>query len=246
MTDQLHDALARSTSRIAPSPAPVAEILHAGRARRTRSRRVRIGAVACLTSAVLLLSWTAVRDGGSRRQQVPVLAAPSVAPTRVPTAAPKSTAPRSAPQSVPLGHGTLDGHIWSAELVYYPVTPPSYAVGDTSEGLVCLAVTVDGKPSAPYGVQCDSATGPHDTSPNLGGVGQSNFPGGFKLVYGTPVANVSSATMTFDSASPVTVPKVTIPGTDFSAYVIAVGAGVHAKTLTEYDSHHRVVDHPNF
>ena len=241
MTDQLQDALARSTSRIAPSPAPVAEILRAGRARRTRSRRVRIGAVACLTSAVLLLSWTAVRDGGSRRQQAPVMAAPSVAPTRVPTAAPKSTAPRSAP----LGHGTLDGHTWSAELVYYPVTPPSYAPGHNPVGLVCLAVAVDGKPSAPYGVQCDSATGPHDMSTNLGGVGQNDFAGGFSLVYGTPVANVSSATMTFGNARSISVPKVTIPGTDFSAYVIAVGAGVHTKTLTEYDSHHRVVDRQN-
>jgi len=241
VTDQLQDALARSTSRIAPSPAPVAEILRAGRARRTRSRRARIGAVACLTSAVLLLSWTAVRDGGSRRQQAPVMAAPSVAPTRVPTAAPKSTTPRSAQ----LGHGTLDGHTWSAELVYYPVTPPSYAPGHNPAGLVCLAVAVDGKPSVPYGVQCDSATGPHDMSTNLGGVGQNYFAGGFSLVYGTPVAKVSSATMTFGNASPVTVRKVTIPGTDFSAYVIAVGAGVHTKTLTEYDSHHRVVDRQN-
>ena len=242
MTDQLQDALARSTNRIAPSPAPVAEILRAGQARRTRTRRVRIGAVACLTSAVLLLSWTADRDGGSRRQQLPVMAAPSVAPTRVPTAAPKSTAPRSAP----LGHGTLDGHTWSAELVYYPVTPPSYAPGHNPVGLVCLAVAVDGKPSAPYGVQCDSATGPHDMSTNLGGVGQNDFAGGFSLVYGTPVANVSSATMTFGNARSISVPKVTIPGTDFSAYVIAVGAGVHTKTLTEYDNHHRTVDQQNF
>jgi len=30
------------------------------------------------------------------------------------------------------------------------------------------------------------------------------------------------------------------------AYVIAVGAGAHPKPLTEYDSHHRVVDHQNF
>ena len=165
----------------------------------------------------------------------------SSAPTS--TSATKTIATKSVSRS--LGQGVLDGKTWSAQLVYYPTTPANYAPGHNPKGLVCIAVSINGKATSGYG-ECDGVTGPHDTSTDLGMYGQSSYAGGSSLFFGQPVADVASATMTFTNSGPVTVQKVTIPGTDFSAYAIPVAAGQHMKGLNEYNAKHQVVGHQSF
>jgi hypothetical protein len=233
VTDQLHDALARSAGRHSPSPAPVAEILHAGRARRTRRRRVRLGAAACLTSAVLALSWNIGTGHGSGPG--PGYAQPAAAPTAgVPTL------------SKVVGKGAMDGSSWSVALVYYATAPVGADVGSGPGGLVCLATSVNNKIVNPYG-DCAGVSGPQDPSTDLGMYGQSqptDLPG--TIFYAQPKTDVAYATMTFTNGKPVTVQKVTIPGTDFSAYVVPIAPGLHMHGLNEYDSPHRVVGHQDF
>lgn len=172
-----------------------------------------------------------------------------------PTSAPKNSAPAKAvatrtvaTKSVSrlLGQGVMDGKTWSAKLVYYPTTPANFAPGHNPKGLVCIAVTIDGKATGGYGEECDGVDGPHDPGTDLGMYGQDYYPGGSSLFFGQPVAAVASATMTFGNSRPVTVQKVTIPGTDFSAYVIPVAAHLTMKGLNEYNTHHHLVSHQNF
>ena len=145
-----------------------------------------------------------------------------------------------------LGQGVMDGKTWSAKLVYYPTTPANFAPGHNPKGLVCIAVTINGKTVGGYGEECEGVTGPDDPNTNLGMYGQDYYPGGSSLFFGQPVADVASATMTFTNSHPITVQKVTIPGTDFSAYAIPVAAHLGMKGLDEYNSHHHVVSHQNF
>jgi len=165
----------------------------------------------------------------------------SSAPTS--TSATKTIATKSVSRS--LGQGVLDGKTWSAKLVYYPTTPANYAPGHNPKGLVCIAVAINGKATSGYG-ECDGVTGPHDTSTDLGMYGQSSYAGGSSLFFGQPVADVASATMTFTNSRSITVEKVTIPGTAFSAYVIPVSAHAHMKGLNEYNSRHQLVGHQDF
>jgi len=173
-----------------------------------------------------------------------------------PTSAPASSnAPQAvATKTIPtksvsrvLGQGVMNGKSWSAKLVYYPTTPANYAPGHNPKSLVCIAVTINGKATNDgYGAECDGVSGPHDPSTDLGMYGQDYYPGGSSLFFGQPVADVASATMTFTNSGPVTVQKVTIPGTDFSAYAIPVAAGQHMKGLNEYNAKHQVVGHQSF
>ena len=164
-----------------------------------------------------------------------------------------SAQPNSATKIIPtksvsrlLGQGVMDGNAWSAKLVYYPNTPANYAPGHNPKGLVCIAVTINGKAATGgYGQECDGVTGPHDPSTDLGMYGQNSYPGG-SLFFGQPAADVASATVTFTNSRPVTVEKVTIPGTDCSAYVVPVAAHLTMKGLNEYNSSHHVVSHQDF
>jgi len=167
----------------------------------------------------------------------------SSAPTS--TSATKTIATKSVSRS--LGQGVLDGKTWSAQLVYYPTTPANYAPGHNPKSLVCIAVTINGKATNDgYGAECDGVSGPHDPSTDLGMYGQDYYPGGSSLFFGQPVADVASATMTFTNSRSITVEKVTIPGTAFSAYVIPVSAHAHMKGLNEYNSRHQLVGHQDF
>jgi hypothetical protein len=178
----------------------------------------------------------------------------STAAAAQPNSAPASgTAAQPATKVLPvpsvsrgLGQGVMGHTTWSAKLVYYPTTPANYSPGHNPKGLVCIAVTIDGKSTGGYGAVCDGVTGPHDTSTDLGMYGQNTYAGGAGLFFAQPTANVASATMTFSNGRPVTVEKVTIPGTDFSAYVIPVAAHLDMKGLNEYDSHHHLVSHQDF
>ncbi len=194
-------------------------------------------AVAALSGLVLSSSASAAQPQPAQSRTVASKAV--VQPGSEQAVAQKSSPAKS--ESRVLGAGVMDGHRWSAALVYYPKAPAGYAPGRNPEGLLCIAVTMDGKPTNPYGEECMSVTGPHDPSSDLGDYGQDYYAGGSSLFFGQPLANVASATMTFGNARSITVPKVTIPGTDFSAYVIPVAAHLQMKNLYEYDSHHHLV-----
>jgi len=203
-----------------------------------------IKAVLAGATAVAALGGLALSSSASAAQ-------PQSAPSRtvaskavVQPGSEQAVAQKSSPatsESRVLGVGVMDGHRWSAALVYYPKTPAGYAPGHNPKELLCIAVTMDGKPTNPYGEECMSVTGPHDPSGDLGDYGQDYYAGGSSLFFGQPLAHVASATMTFGNARSITVPKVTIPGTDFSAYVIPVAAHLQMKNLYEYDSQHHLV-----
>jgi hypothetical protein len=228
MTDHLQDALARSAQRVTPSPVPVTEILRAGRALRSRRRRVRTGIAACVLTGALALVW------GLQGLM----------------AAPEPPAPAATPAPVPgqlsriVGSGELGGSTWSVTLTYYPTVPADYAPGERTAGrLVCLRTTVDGTASSRYG-DCAGVKNPTDPAPR-GMYGEHTLPNGAALFIAQPPANVASATMTFTDAAPTTVTTATIPGTAFSAYAVPVPATSHMHALDEYDSSHHPVGHQN-
>jgi hypothetical protein len=230
VTDQLHDALARSAEQLPPSTAPVAEILHAGRARRTHRRRVRLGAAACLLAGLLLGLNAAFGTGhGSQSdwwQQ---------------SSTPAAGGSSSGMLSEVVDKGTMGSTTWSVSLVYYPTAPKGSGFGN--EGVVCLESSIDGRALDPSG-SCDGVSGPQDPNTDAGmyGVDQpTGLPG--KIFYAQPQPEVAYATMTFTNGTPITVQKVTVPGTAFSAYVIPVAPGLHMHGLNEYNSQHQVVSH---
>ncbi|MBC3841878.1 hypothetical protein GXW82_21735 [Streptacidiphilus sp. 4-A2] len=230
MTDELHDALARSAGRLTPSAPPLAEILRAGGARRTRRRALRAAAAGCALAAAVVAGVTVPWPGHSQSRTYALPAAP----------------PAPAVVSRSLGQGVLDGHSWSESLVYYPQAPADspFSGSDGRRGVVCMATTVDGKKTSPYG-NCTGVSGPRDPAPS-GMYGQQSLAAGAVLYTAQPEAEVVSATATFGNGAPVTVKVVTLPGTDFTAYVIPVAAGVKMHSLVEYDAQHQVIGHQTF
>ncbi|GAA2142986.1 hypothetical protein GCM10009760_28770 [Kitasatospora kazusensis] len=221
MTDQLEAALARSAGRITPSPAPVLEILHAGRARRA-GRRALMATAACAVGAVLALGW-------------------AVKPLVDHGAAPAGQQSAGAGVSRTVGQGVLDGRSWSVTLTYYPTEPADYPTGPAHRGLVCLKTVVAGTPTDPYG-NCAGVAGPTATGP-AGLYGDQTLPDGGTLFIAQPKAAVASATMTFTDGRTTTAKTVTLPGTAFTAYVVPVPAALHMSSLDEYDAQHHAVGH---
>jgi hypothetical protein len=115
--DQFRSALAESARRVPVAPAPVAEILHAGRARRTRRRRGAIATAVCL--AVLGIAVPSSLQGAHS-----TTAAAATTTTR-PNAT-RSTATRvtatGPTRTMVVGKGVLDGRTWWYLLSYFPIT----------------------------------------------------------------------------------------------------------------------------
>ncbi|WP_042406085.1 hypothetical protein [Streptacidiphilus carbonis] len=108
MTDPLRSALADSANRRTPRPAPVVDILRAGRARRTRRRAGLAATAACAVAAAVAVPLT--------------LPGPQVVQAAAGTGrATASSVP--APQTVVLGKGAAGGRTWWVLAVYYPVAP---------------------------------------------------------------------------------------------------------------------------
>ncbi|MER7772899.1 hypothetical protein [Kitasatospora sp. NPDC096140] len=237
MTDRLHEALARSAGRVTPSPAPVAEILRSGRARRTRRRRVLTG-----VAAAAVVAGVAVGARAGLLALLPDVPDPAGPPRVRFAAAPPPPVEGELSQTV--GSGVVDGATWSVTLTYYPTVPADYAPGEkTPAGLVCLRTVFDGRADSPYGA-CAGVKGPTDQSPR-GMYGERTLPNGARLFLAQPAAAVVGATMTFGNAAPTTVTAATVPGTDFTAYAVPVPAASHMSALDEYDAQHKAVGHQN-
>ncbi|MGK4583069.1 hypothetical protein [Kitasatospora sp. HPMI-4] len=231
MTDRLAAALARAAQRIEPSPAPLEEILRAGRSRRTRRRALLGTAGACALVAAVGVPWA-------------LQAGPAPWAEYLRPAAPTAPVLQGGVSRV-VGKGVLGGTAWSVSLTYYPHTPEDFAPGHNPAGLVCLSTVVGGKSVSPYG-DCSGVTGPGDKTTALGMYGTRTLPGGATLFIAQPKEKVVAATMTYADGHTTTVDKVTIPDTAFSAYVIPVPADRHMAGLDEYDAQHHVVAHQNF
>ncbi|MEU0181589.1 hypothetical protein ABZ312_10435 [Streptomyces sp. NPDC006207] len=248
--DWLRDAFARSRDAYPASQAPVDRILATARAHRKRHRAaVAVGAVA--GAACVLAVAVAVSIQGAR---------PSAGPAdrSSPAASPTATA-SPGPVTVRVAGGTTGGAPWSVALEFHPTLPEGYRLpalpdGTTAPGtaLLCQRMYIGGiridHQGGPWS-DCQPVTGAHDPA-GSGGTGlwglHDKGTTGSRLMVSNPEAAVAYGIVNLTDGTHLKATTVTVPGTDYRAWAVAVPDGRTIATVDQYDSHHHRLSHDTY
>jgi hypothetical protein len=229
----------------------------------TRVRKVTLAAAA-VTAVVAAVPATAYAtgDGHPARTAHPVgagqaagaghaVGAGHVKSHPVGTAHAKSR-PHTVPVAQRIGSGSMDdGQAWLVTLVYYPQVPVDFVdqyggsvpAGDS---LLCQRVVIGGVQVDAQGgdwADCDlvdnSAT--PDVSAGLWG-NTAKGTSGDRVFVGHPEASVTRAVVELNDHNERGAKVVTVPGTDYRAYAVAISNGETIAAVDEYDAAGHLVD----
>ncbi|MFF7210509.1 hypothetical protein ACFZAU_08180 [Streptomyces sp. NPDC008238] len=248
--DWLRDAFARSRDTYPSSQAPVDRILATARARRKRHRAAAVvGAVtgaACVLAVALALPFHGPRPPAGPAQRSSPASSPTV------TAKP-------GPVTVAVGGGTTDGTAWSVALEFHKTLPGGYELPTAPDGtpasgtaLLCQRMYIGGvridHQGGPWS-DCQPVTGAHDPA----GSGDTGLWGlhdkgttGTRLMVSNPEAAVDYGIVIFSDGTSLKAPTVTVPGTDYRAWAIAIPDGRTIATVDQYDGHHQRLTHDTY
>ncbi|MFF7679380.1 hypothetical protein [Actinacidiphila glaucinigra] len=248
--DWLRDAFARSRDAYPTSQAPVDRILATARARRKRHRAAAaVGAVAgaaCVLAAALTLSLPGPHPSAGPAQQ----SSPAASPTA--TATPE-------PLTVSVGGGTTSGTPWSVALEFHRSLPEGYELptapnGTTAPGtaLLCQRMYIDGvridHQGGPWS-DCQPVTGTHDPA-GSGGMGlwgfQDKDTSGSRLMVSNPEADIAYGIVNLTDGTHLKAPTVTVPGTDYRAWAVAIPNGKTISAVDQYDKRHHRLTHDTY
>ncbi|GAB2611918.1 hypothetical protein GCM10027168_50870 [Streptomyces capparidis] len=232
--DDLRHALERAARRHEPAPAPVADIVRAGRARRARNRAL-VAAAVCAVVAVGV-GTTVLGAAGPQGTQ------PSGSTRTAAPASPPRTPP-SAVTSTGVASGTMDGLSWSVRLEYHPRLPADYHEerGPQARGLLCERILIGGTRVDAEGGPwsgCTPVAGPRDVVPQAG-VHVVDEPGAARsrVLAAQPGPDVARAVITYAGGERRTAEVAAVPGTAFRGYAFPVRKGQYIEAVEEYDAH---------
>ncbi|MEU6851469.1 hypothetical protein ABZ901_16280 [Actinacidiphila alni] len=241
---RLRAALARSVAARPASPAPVERIVAAGRARRRRRRLTMTATAACVVAAAVAVPLLRSAQPAPSVRQMPAdgTSSASAKPTRTPA---------TEPVTVTAGHGTVDGTAWSLTMAYYPDEsalpadlPPPDGVPLVCQRPVIGGVLVDHQ-AGPW-AGCEPVDGPDDSSFGgemaLRGLHDKGA-SGTRLFVSNTGPDVSYGVVRLDDGADLTGHAVTVPGTSFRAWVVAVPAARSIVSVDEYDSGRQRLSH---
>jgi len=246
--DWLRAASARSHELHTPSPAPLDEILTAGRARRRRRRgTTATAAAACVLALGLGLGLPLSRPHNS----------PPSTGRSTPAAPPRQG---HAPISAAGLHGVVDGRRWSVVWEFYPTLPKGFGLpsrdGATSpagkSSLVCQRMVIGGvridHQGGPW-ADCTTVQGTHDPSrageAGLWGLHEKGT-SGTRLFVANPEADVAYGVVNLKNHTPLKATTITIPGTSYRAWAVAIPNGQTITSVDTYNTHHQRLSHDTY
>lgn len=156
----------------------------------------------------------------------------------------------------PIAHGVVDGVNWSVTLEYYPTLPAGFGWKpipgiDQPEpkALLCQRMVIDGvlidHQGGPW-ADCQPLSGPHDPQ-GSGDEGlwgfQDKGTSGTRLFVSNPEATVASGVVTLTDGTRLEAPAVSVRGTSYRAWAVAVPDGHTIASVDQYDAHHHLVSH---
>lgn len=225
---RLHAALTRTVAARDTSPAPVDRILAAGRVRRARRRTAAVAASAACILAVGLAAWLPRLD--TRTAPEPVRSRPPLTATPRPSQDSLVTAR--------IAHGMVDGTAWSVTLEYRPelhLLCQRMLIGtervDSSGGPWSDCQTVHGA--------YDPATSGEEGLWGLSGKGTE----GLRLFVANCTPDVASGAVTLTDGTRLTARTVTMPGTGFRAWAVAIPDHRTIASVDQYDAGQLPVSH---
>lgn len=241
MENNLRRAMTDAARGYQPSPAPVQDILDAGRTLRARRRVATAAAgtvlMACLGTAT---AWLSGSPGGNHAPEHPAMSAASPS--------------REAVVSQVVGSGMVDGRSWSVTAEFHPTLPAGYRVpakpGETGEmpvgkSLLCRRTVIDGVRTdheAGLWSRCRVVDGTGDptgqSSAELAGDNDKGL-SDIRIYVGHPGLRVAYAVITLDTGRRLTAPVRTLPGTRYSTFAIPLGKGQTIATVDHYDERGR-------
>lgn len=172
-------------------------------------------------------------------------------------AAPRKQTPQVVTQLI--GKGRVDGKPWSVALEFHRSLPEGYELptspnGTTAPGtaLLCQRMYIDGvridHQGGPWS-DCQPVTGTHDPA-GSGGMGlwgfQDKGTSGSRLMVSNPEADIAYGIVNLTDGTHLKAPTVTVPGTDYRAWAVAIPNGKTISAVDQYDKHHRRLTHDTY
>ncbi|WP_328997812.1 hypothetical protein OHA18_25500 [Kribbella sp. NBC_00709] len=171
--------------------------------------------------------------------------------------APSTVASKVVAQTI--GKGTVDGLGWSVVLEFYPTLPKGYAIpakgmkmeaGKSS--LLCQRMMIGGvridHQGGPW-ADCQPVAGAHDPS-QAGGAGLWGLTDkgtrGSRLFVATVGSGVSSGVLDLADGSQLKASAVTVPGTSYRAFAVAIAKGKTITSVDTYDGRHHRLTHDTY
>ncbi|SHN09105.1 hypothetical protein [Actinacidiphila paucisporea] len=230
---RLRAALARSLEAHDPSPAPVAGIIAAGRARRGRRRGAVFAATVSVAAAGLLVTLPVLHQAAD--------------PPR-PQATIGAASPSGGSVSALVAQGSVGGTAWSVTLEFYPTLPQDFA-GASARSLLCQRMVIGGvrvdHQGGPWS-DCHLGDGPDDVRQNgeagLWGLHEKGT-SGFRLFVAHSEPTVAYGVVTLTDGDRLQAPAAAVPGTVIHAWAVAIAAGRTIASVDQYDVRHRLVSH---
>ncbi|WUH89405.1 hypothetical protein OG900_04080 [Streptomyces sp. NBC_00433] len=233
---RLREALARSVEAHDPSPAPVAGIIAAGRARRARRRGAAVlAATVSVAAAGLLVTLPGHHQAAEPLRPRPRATTPAASPS-------------GGPVSTRVAQGSVDGTAWSVTLEFYPTLPHDFA-GASAGSLLCQRMVIDGvrvdHQGGPWS-DCHLGDGPDDIRQNseegLWGLHEKGT-SGFRLFVAHSEPTVAYGVVTLTDGDRLQASAAAVPGTVFHAWAVAIPQGRTIASVDQYDVRHRLVSH---
>ncbi|MFJ9914726.1 hypothetical protein [Actinacidiphila glaucinigra] len=172
-------------------------------------------------------------------------------------AAPRKQTPQVVTQLI--GKGRVDGKPWSVALEFHRSLPEGYELptapnGTTAPGtaLLCQRMYIDGvridHQGGPWS-DCQPVTGTHDPA-GSGGMGlwgfQDKGTSGSRLMVSNPEADIAYGIVNLTDGTRLKAPTVTVPGTDYRAWAVAIPNGKTISAVDQYDKRHHRLTHDTY
>ncbi|SNT16186.1 hypothetical protein SAMN05216252_115138 [Actinacidiphila glaucinigra] len=211
---------------------------------------VAIGAVSFGASAV------AAPAGPAAPAAHQVGAAPAAAAAKA-VAAPRKQTPEIVTQLI--GKGRVDGKRWSVALEFHRTLPEGYELPTSPDGtpapgtaLLCQRMYIDGvridHQGGPWS-DCQPVTGTHDPA-GSGSMGlwgfQDKGTSGSRLMVSNPEADIAYGIVDLTDGTRLKAATVTVPGTDYRAWAVAIPNGKTISAVDQYDKRHHRLTHDTY
>ncbi|WP_326572892.1 hypothetical protein OIE69_17905 [Actinacidiphila glaucinigra] len=172
-------------------------------------------------------------------------------------AAPRKQTPQVVTQLI--GKGRVDGKRWSVALEFHRTLPEGYELptspdGTTAPGtaLLCQRMYIDGvridHQGGPWS-DCQPVTGTHDPA-GSGGMGlwgfQDKGTSGSRLMVSNPEAAIAYGIVDLTDGTRLKAATVTVPGTDYRAWAVAIPDGKTISAVDQYDKRHHRLTHDTY
>jgi hypothetical protein len=231
---------------------------------RNRIRKVMVtgAAVAAIGGISFGASAFASTSGSARPAKAPAAAPVQQAgtPAPRPAVATRDMAPKVVAQLI--GHGTVDGTPWSVTLEFHATLPEGFKTGALPPGmskqplrtsLLCQRMVIGGtridEQGGPWS-DCQEVDGTHDPSESGEGGLWGLYDKGStssRLFVGNPGTRVAHGTVTLAGGQQLTASAVTVPGTGYRAWAVAIPGGRTVTSVDEFDTQgHRIGHDTNF